>query len=304
MRLGRWCWRLGKRSDLASNKYFKNLSERSTFRRQSFTQINLISMTHQTPRFSLALILGALLASSASAATTIAHWTDFSTTTVEDVANDYNLTRQGATADWYSGADNAVFTPASKTLSLEVVFEASFLNTTNGKFLAAHFNSGSSNRSYALALTSANQVQVVVSSNGTGSGAGYSASVTDFTILTGVQYYVGATVDLSSSTQAERTVTVYLMNLTTPESPLQSQTFDNISPSIFYNPNAPFTVGAQGDGSGGNKEHITAVFDEVRLTDGVLGSHELLVAIPEPSSVGLLVGGLSLGLVVLRRRRQ
>ncbi|WFB36868.1 PEP-CTERM sorting domain-containing protein [Kiritimatiellota bacterium B12222] len=107
-----------------------------------------------------------------------------------------------------------------------------------------------------------------------------------------VDYYVAASVDATDPTGS---ITFYLQDLTNGGT-LQSQQLSH-SLSGIYNPSVNVRVGAN---STVTESRWTGLLDEVRISDTVLNSSELLVAIPEPSTMILVLGA---GFAILATRK-
>ena len=125
-----------------------------------------------------------------------------------------------------------------------------------------------------------------------GDGSGAQTMQSNFIIPTGKDYYVAATFDLAGG-QA----TFYVQNLTDGGSLLTSTASHTLT-SIANR--TGFYIGGHPTYTF-DQVSFAGLIDEVRLSNGVLASGSLLVAIPEPGAYALL-GGLVALLAVIRRR--
>lgn len=121
-----------------------------------------------------------------------------------------------------------------------------------------------------------------------------------FRLTLGVNYYLAVSIDAGSS-GADGSATFYLKDLTNGGT-LQTSTVAATGLSSIFNTSNVFTIGGS---TNGTTSRWDGVIDEVRFSDVALGSSDLLITstIPEPSTTALLLGGLALCVVALRRRR-
>lgn len=123
---------------------------------------------------------------------------------------------------------------------------------------------------------------------------------TGFRLTTGVNYYLAASINAGAlNAGADGQVTFYLKDLTNAGT-LQTATKTVTGFNAFYDPTQVFTIGSS---SNGTTSRWDGIIDEVRFSDVALTSDQLLVAIPEPSSVALILGGLVFVGVIARRQR-
>ncbi len=195
----------------------------------------------------------------------------------------------------FSTPSNALLDVSS--LTLEGYIHLTAYNGSDTQYLGGRFNSGGNRRSYALGIAG---------SNGTGSANAYTpflvvgdSATTSHVVASGLgalslntSYYLAVSFD---GTTSVNDVTFYLKDLTTPGAVLTTSTVSSGVLSI-YNFTELFGVGGTATQYGPK-----GFIDEVRLSNQVLASNELLVnAIPEPASLTLTALG---GLMFLRRRR-
>ncbi len=198
-----------------------------------------------------------------------------------------------STGGRFLAADSTAFTMNS--LTLEMMLNVTGHNALS--FLAGHFNGSNNQRSYALSLDANRELQFILSGNGTAT----EFVMSGITLALNTDYYLGVSMDLTSPTQAERTVTFFIQDLTAGTA-LQSISLTNIATASVHNSTTSFAIGSQG--GGGSAGSFQGLIDEVRLSQGVLSANQLLVAIPEPSAFAALAGLGALGLAASRRRRR
>ncbi len=182
---------------------------------------------------------------------------------------------------------------ATETYSVEMLVNVS--SVSGNAFIMSYYDT-SETRSWIMQLTSARELNFQVSET----GSGYTIADPGITLDLNTDYYLGVVVDLTSAVQAERSVTFYLQDLTNGGA-LTSTIVDNYAPeTTFASNDTGIAIGGTYNISG-LASRIGLSFDEVRYSNAALSQGELLVSIPEPSSLGMLAGLLGVGLVLRRR---
>ncbi|MDR1282088.1 MAG: LamG domain-containing protein [Opitutaceae bacterium] len=197
-------------------------------------------------------------------------------------------------------------TTTSSILKLTTAFTVeAFVNitateATGNRYIASRWNYIGSNqtyeRSWSLGVDSAGVLIGIVSTNGTAA----TTFTSTLTLAAGVDYYVGFSFDLNNQASG---VTFYLQDLDGGE--LQTKSLAHSLGAFYGTPNASFTIGAlQGTSVSNMEGGWSGLIDEVRLSDTVLPTSQLLVApVPEPARAGLLVAGLCCVAALSLRRR-
>ncbi|HBR94386.1 MAG TPA: hypothetical protein DEA90_09510 [Opitutae bacterium] len=133
----------------------------------------------------------------------------------------------------------------------------------------------------------------------------YSDNVSNDTLnmTSGNYYYAALSVDISDTSASG--ITFYLQDITTAGNSLLSVSATHSGTSI-YDSGTEFTIGDIANASvlGGTVSGVnyTGPIDAVRYSNSQLGSGDLLVSVPEPSSFALVAGCLGLLSVIMRRR--
>lgn len=138
------------------------------------------------------------------------------------------------------------------------------------------------------------KIRWTLSPNGTGTGLlSYNL---DTVITAGHSYYAVAAFNLNGT--GKDNITLYLVDLSTGVLQFQTHT---TSLTSLRNSVGSFSIGDTDTGT----SPFTGLIDEVRLSNTRLGVDDLLftATIPELGSFALLVGGLVLGVVGVRRNR-
>ncbi|MEX2607198.1 MAG: PEP-CTERM sorting domain-containing protein [Kiritimatiellia bacterium] len=185
------------------------------------------------------------------------------------------------------------------TFTVEALFNAGAGDSSYNNYLVSSWDDGGNDRSWAIGLgRSSGSPPSGVTNNELfllWSGGGSSTNVipTGLDITRGEDYYLGMSFDQSSTTW-----TYHLKNLTLDS----SLTTGTLAGSTLYDPGAAglFQVGKISSDTGGNNRW-DGLIDEVRFSNEVLPSGQLLVAIPEPGTLALL--GISLAALALTARR-
>ncbi|MDF3128124.1 PEP-CTERM sorting domain-containing protein [Kiritimatiellaeota bacterium B1221] len=118
-----------------------------------------------------------------------------------------------------------------------------------------------------------------------------------FSYDTNTDYYLGMTVDMDdTTTNANNSVSFYLKNL---ETGIVQQTLKS-NYADMKTGSSKIAIGGRVD-FGYNSENMSGQIDEVRISDSLLSTSELLV-IPEPSTL-VLVGITGIALLMFRKRK-
>lgn len=224
---------------------------------------------------------------------------DFPTTIPQTGASNGRIADFTATSgvSGFSDADNASY--GSIAASGAFTIEA-FINSGSGggppedsRYIAAQYDSGSSQRSWGFQVNQDDGLTLFLGDMGTFWESPDSANnIIDLN----KDYYVAATFDIATDDAI-----FYWQNLTDGGT-LQSQTVSlAVDATALGDPTLDFTIGHS---AGSTKRWDAGGFiDNVRLSDTVLTSGDLLVSVPEPSTVALVLGGLAGLFVMVRRRR-
>jgi hypothetical protein len=166
------------------------------------------------------------------------------------------------------------------------------------QYVMSQYKSSTDSRSWAIA---------VASSAGTGTagsnelflllGVGSSSSIViplGLTVSLDVDYYFAVSFDGTTDTDD---VTFYYQDLTNSG----SLVVDTISSTVtsVNDVTTRFEVGSVNTGN----NQWDGLIDEVRVSDTILSTSELLISVPEPSSFALMAGLLAVGCMARRARR-
>jgi hypothetical protein len=209
-------------------------------------------------------------------------------------SNDY-------TASFSGGQSMSVADPFGEDGLSDFTVEA-YINlasySTSTQYVVGQWSTTSWGRSWAIG---------VADSDGTGDaeagelyillGDGVSGAIIiplGLTVDLDTDYYFALTFDSTTDTDD---ITFYYQDLTN-DSSLVVTTISSTITSV-NNTSADLTVGSYN----GTNSEWSGLIDEVRISDTILSTSELLISVPEPSSFALLTGLLALGCVVRRPRR-
>jgi len=212
---------------------------------------------------------------------------DFPTTVPQTGASNTGYADFTGTTNSLTAADNAAFTnPSSFTVEAFVSY------TNNGALqnVLAQWadGGGSSDRSFRFGINGADKINFGLYDGGT------SNFDSTFSLESGDDYYIAATF---SDTGANASLTIYAQNLTDGGSLMSDST--TIAFGTLANSPLTLSIGAYD----GTDKPFDGAIDEVRLSDTVLSTGELLVSVPEPSATASLLGATALLSGLLRRRR-
>jgi len=197
----------------------------------------------------------------------------------------------------FSAADSSSFgqIAAKNTFTLEAYFNAGTISDVSpfdSRYIVSQYNSGAGQRSFSWQINTNEGLSLFLGETG-GSFAGSLVSTTGL-IQSNKDYYVAVTYNSTTDTG-----TYYWQNLT-DGGPLQSEVVSVGSTFSLHDSTELVQIGYR---AGSSKEwNSGALIDEVRISDRVLGENELLVSIPEPSSLMLSVLALAGGFFSVRRR--
>ncbi|HSI37396.1 MAG: LamG-like jellyroll fold domain-containing protein [Phycisphaerae bacterium] len=195
-------------------------------------------------------------------------------------------------SDRFERADEPAFTDT--TFSAEALINGSnFESITAQKSIIGQWNSTGNQRSWLLAVNGSGanaKLNLLVSTNGSDtviipSGLPALAANTD--------YYVGVTVDLSDT--SDTGVTFYQKDLSTGDVSIAGVAH---AATTLKDSASDLTIGSTDQPS----SQFTGLIDQVRYSDEKLAPDQLLVAVPEPGTAGLL-GVLAVGALARRRRK-
>jgi hypothetical protein len=166
--------------------------------------------------------------------------------------------------DRATSPDDPAFTGA--TFSVEAYIHLANVSSTT-QFVAGHFDSSVNQRSWALVITQ-QKLALYLSAN----GGGIESLISNFTVVSGKDYFVAATVNLADS--AATGITLYLQNLSDSQ-PLQMQAMSHATTAVL-NSTAPFSVGATANAT----SPLNGIIDEVRVSNDRLAFNQLLAVDP------------------------
>jgi len=194
--------------------------------------------------------------------------------------------------DLFQRADEAAF--ADSTFSAEALINGSNFSTLSAqKSIVGQWNSTGNQRSWLLAVNGSGASAVLNLLFSTDGVAAVTVSSGLPALAQGNDYYVGVTVNMADT--SANGITFYQQDLTAG-GPLLIAGVAHAGTALFDSSTA-LTIGSTNQPS----SPFTGLIDEVRYSDVKLTSSELLVPIPEPTTVGLLAVA---GLVTLARRRR
>jgi len=185
------------------------------------------------------------------------------------------------------------------SFTIEGFFNLSSVSSASALLIINDTQDGTGTRPFALNIATDQSLEAVVYDPDTGAYPGHLARPKGFAgdIHADKDYYFGASVS-TGATEDDRFVTLYLQNLT------DAGTLQTVTASL---PEDYTHLNNRTDGGGINLSlgagAGVAYIDEIRFSDGVLNSGELLISIPEPGTLALLCIGL-LGLRKLARSKQ
>jgi hypothetical protein len=228
---------------------------------------------------------------------------DFPTTIPQTGATNGRIADFTATSgvSGFSDADNASY--GSIATSGAFTIEA-FINSGSGggapedaRYIAAQYDSGSSQRSWGFQVNGDEGLTLLLGDMGT---FWESPDTANNIISFNTDYYVAVSFDIATDDAI-----FYWQDLTNGGT-LQTQTVNlvtaySVNATSLGDPTLDFTIGY----SAGSDKRWDAggVIDSVRLSNTALSESELLIAVPEPSTVALALGALAGVLVMARRRR-
>lgn len=203
-------------------------------------------------------------------------------------SNGSTATMVANSSNAFTRADSAAFNVSTGgAFTIEAMANASALGST--RTIASQWANGQ--RSWNFSVMASGALQLQISSDGN-SGT-ITSFVSGFTVVTGVDYYLAASFDISDTTTG---VKFYFQDLTNGGA-LQTLSYAQ-SVTGIHNSTSAFSIGATNAGTsgfwGGN-------LDEVRFSNTALAQADLL-AVPEPGAVALL-GVTGLGWMIFRRRK-
>lgn len=210
----------------------------------------------------------------------------------------------GSSAAGFDAADSTSINQISAkgTFTLEAFVNAGTGTTASGdadaRYIVGQYNSSASARSFSFQMNTQNGMSVFLGRDDLAFAGTLKSSNSFFE--NNKDYYVAVSYDVGANTG-----TFYWQNLT-DSGTLQSEAANFTAGGSGYNgtlgnPNIDLTVGYRQDS---NKFWQNNGFlDEVRVSDTVLGESDLLVSIPEPSSLVLILVGASCWVLVCRKRR-
>ncbi len=200
-----------------------------------------------------------------------------------------------------SGTNQFAFYRADETAFYQTSFtiEAYFRATSNSTFGHIASQSGTGQDQWRLGFNSGSGV-LAFGLSGNGSGfVPFNLTVAEANSNAWVNkdIYVAAAVNVTGS---GTTVNWYYQNLT-DNGTLQSATTSNATFTSLWDSTAAFNIG--GTNTSATVNPWRGRIDEVRFSQGVLSSSQLLQVVPEPSTLALLASTLT-ALVAFRRRRR
>lgn len=153
---------------------------------------------------------------------------------------------------------------------------------------------GDGNKSWLFQIQDTGKLKFKVSVDGTASSVDVDST---FTVATGKDYYAAVSYDQDNTASGG---TFYLQNLT-DNGDLLSESFAH-SGVTSYDSLAPVVIGGANVANGVFWARGDGLIDEVRISNSVVSKDDLL-AVPEPSTLALLLFG-GLALLVVRRLRK
>jgi hypothetical protein len=191
-----------------------------------------------------------------------------------------------------SAADSDAFT--STTLTVEAFLNGTNLGGAATRAIAGHFRGDINQRSWLLQVTGTGNLSFQFSTNGSAGGGLSEAVVSSLVLANNVDYYAAVSVDLlDTSTDG---ITFYLQDLTNGGSLLSEGVVHTAT--VLHNSTASFTIGSTDQPSA----QFAGIIDEVRVSNTKLDQSDLLISVPEPSTVVLAgMGALLLGFMARRR---
>ncbi|WFB36342.1 PEP-CTERM sorting domain-containing protein [Kiritimatiellota bacterium B12222] len=194
---------------------------------------------------------------------------------------------------YLSASDSDDWTQSA--FSLELYFNAADISDASSSIMVSHFDSGSNDRGWFLGIHRTSKLLQVAFSNDGQTGAGHTEVIdSPWAIDEDKDYFAAVVVDMTD-TSADG-ITFYLQNLTDGGALLSSNATHSLT--SIHNSDAQFRIGNQISGNG---NIFDGVVDEVRFSSGLLSESELM-AIPEPSTVVLMLGALATCGLFRRRR--
>jgi hypothetical protein len=179
-----------------------------------------------------------------------------------------------------SAADSDAFT--STTLTVEAFLNGTNLGGAATRAIAGHFRGDINQRSWLLQVTGTGNLSFQFSTNGSAGGGLSEAVVSSFSVDL-----------LDTSTDG---ITFYLQDLTNGGSLLSEGVVHTAT--VLHNSTASFTIGSTDQPSA----QFAGIIDEVRVSNTKLDQSDLLISVPEPSTVVLAgMGALLLGFMARRR---
>lgn len=202
-------------------------------------------------------------------------------------------------AQYLSVADSSLF--AFQDFTIESYIRLESTSSANPQIIASQLNSNTGvNAAWQFGISASSgssfgstELFFQASSNGS-TLTGFDS---DWTISTGVKYYLAASVDFTAS---DTKVTFYLQDLTNGGA-LQSKTVTSTALTSLFNSTTNFAIGASYN-SGNAARFFDGAIDEVRLSNTALTQSALLTSVPEPSTYALLASLGVFAVVFLRRR--
>jgi hypothetical protein len=203
---------------------------------------------------------------------------------------------------YFSTPDFINFNQASVAgFSIEAYINANSFVAANDSVIAAHWGSQKSwafNVNQDTAQT-VNGLSMWLHNATSGGGVNNQFTSTALTISVGVDYYVAAVFKRASADGiADGSITFYLRDLTN-NGDLLTDTLVH-SRRTIPDSSSVFTIGNIGTGQ--VERNWNGIIDEVRLSNSILTPSELL-AIPEPSTFGMILAGFGLLVSMQRFRR-
>jgi hypothetical protein len=196
----------------------------------------------------------------------------------------------------FSDADNASY--GSIATSGAFTIEA-FINSGSGggnpedaRYIAAQYDSGSSQRSWGFQVNQFDGMTLFLGDMGTF----WDSPDTANNILSlNRDYYVAVSFDIATDDA------IFYWQDLTGGGTLQSQTVSlAVNATSLGDPTLDFTIGHSAEST--KRWDAGGFIDSVRLSNEALAESELLVSVPEPSTVALMLGAAAGLLVMLRRR--
>jgi MYXO-CTERM domain-containing protein len=222
---------------------------------------------------------------------------DFSNPIPQTAALNGHLVNNGATGTGHFTASdstgwlNSIAANDTFTLEALVNLQGTYSETV---YIVSQWTATTGNRSFAFGVNSSEQLSLTVST--TGANGLTFGSNSSFQLDLNTDYYVAVSFDASN---VDSGLTFYIKNLSVEGSALVSQTFLHNAGSV-NNSGASLFVGTYNSDV---DRRFNGYFDEVRISDTVLGESELLISVPEPGA-GLLALAALGAFAGLRRRRQ